>query len=142
MRERGRWVSANYLTFPGVNDRPEEEAALLAFLDDPGLSMIQWRNLNIDPEHYLRNLGLQGAIPPSSGLPEAAVKELVGVLRDEGVEGVGLPGTARLGEGAQLVDGLEALVEQRELLLDLVLASVDLRALDALSLAVTWTVSM
>jgi pyruvate-formate lyase-activating enzyme len=61
MRERGRWVSANFLTFPGVNDRPEEVDALLRFLEEPGLSMIQWRNLNIDPDHYLRNLGLQGA---------------------------------------------------------------------------------
>ena len=31
------------------------------------------------------NLGLQGAIAPTSGLPERAVKELQGVLQDEGV---------------------------------------------------------
>jgi pyruvate-formate lyase-activating enzyme len=58
MRRHGRWVSINYLTFPGVTDRPEEVAALTAFAGDPGLSMIQWRNLNIDPEHYMRNIGL------------------------------------------------------------------------------------
>ena len=34
------------------------------------------------------NLGLQGAIAPTSGLPERAVKELQGVLEDEGVAGM------------------------------------------------------
>lgn len=33
------------------------------------------------------NLGLQGAIPPTSGLPKRAVQELLDVLKSEGVEG-------------------------------------------------------
>jgi pyruvate-formate lyase-activating enzyme len=61
MRRAGRWVSINYLTFPGVNDRPEEVEALAGLLEDPGVSMIQWRNLNLDPEPYLHTLGLAGA---------------------------------------------------------------------------------
>jgi hypothetical protein len=68
MRRAERWVSINYLTFPGVNDRPEEVEALERLFEDPGVSMIQWRNLNLDPEPYLRSLGLAGADDTGMGI--------------------------------------------------------------------------
>lgn len=50
--DRGRWVSINYLSLPGFVDSPEESAALLDFLRDHPVKMIQWRNLNFDPVRY------------------------------------------------------------------------------------------
>lgn len=52
-RKEAKWSSINYLVFPGVTDDEAEVRALLEFAFDTGLSMIQWRNLNIDPERYL-----------------------------------------------------------------------------------------
>jgi pyruvate-formate lyase-activating enzyme len=52
-RLAGIWVSVNYLTFPGVSDDPAEFAAFAEFLRKTRPDMIQWRNLNTDPERYL-----------------------------------------------------------------------------------------
>ena len=55
-RRRGVWVSVNLLCFPGVTDTAEEVEALTRFIGEVGLDMIQMRNLNIDPEVYVRVL--------------------------------------------------------------------------------------
>ncbi|UCG52783.1 MAG: radical SAM protein, partial [Candidatus Latescibacterota bacterium] len=55
-RRRGIFVSVNLLYFPGVTDTPVEFAALLKFMRDYGADLIQMRNLNIDPEVYVRAL--------------------------------------------------------------------------------------
>jgi len=52
-KEEEKWSSINYLVFPGVTDDEEEIRVLLEMVLDTRLSMIQWRNLNIDPEAYL-----------------------------------------------------------------------------------------
>lgn len=52
-RSRGIFVSINLLYFPGVTDTEEEIAALGALVGGTGVSFIQLRNLNIDPEMYL-----------------------------------------------------------------------------------------
>jgi pyruvate-formate lyase-activating enzyme len=58
----GGKASINYFVFPGVSDREAEIEALLAFIKDTGLHLIQWRNLNLDPDLYLETLGdLSGA---------------------------------------------------------------------------------
>ncbi len=57
MKKHGGFVSINLLTLPGVTDRAEEVDALCSLIEDTGLDMIQWRNLNIDPEVYLAALG-------------------------------------------------------------------------------------
>ncbi|QTA91827.1 radical SAM protein [Desulfonema magnum] len=49
---RGKFVSVNYLNCPGFTDTPEEVSALLAFLREYPINMIQWRNLNFDPLRY------------------------------------------------------------------------------------------
>lgn len=51
---KGVYTSINYLIFPGVTDREEEIEAMLGFARRTGLKLIQLRNLNIDPEGYLK----------------------------------------------------------------------------------------
>jgi pyruvate-formate lyase-activating enzyme len=57
-RSHRLFTSINYLSFPGVTDSPAEVAALSGLIDDTGLDMIQWRNLNIDPDAYVETLNL------------------------------------------------------------------------------------
>ncbi len=52
--ERGIFVSINYLNCPGITDTPKERDALIRFLKDHPIRMIQWRNLNYDPVKYWR----------------------------------------------------------------------------------------
>jgi MoaA/NifB/PqqE/SkfB family radical SAM enzyme len=60
--EMGGKASINYFTFPGVSDREKEIEALLKLIKESGLHLIQWRNLNLDPDLYLETLGdLDGA---------------------------------------------------------------------------------
>ncbi len=56
MKERGKFVSINLFVFPGVTDAPKEAAALKEFIHTCGIDMVQWRNLNIDPDFYLEML--------------------------------------------------------------------------------------
>jgi len=49
---QGKFVSINYLNSPGVTDTAEEAEALLGFLEEHPIHMIQWRNLNFDPIRY------------------------------------------------------------------------------------------
>lgn len=58
VREAGGWASINYFTFPGVTDSVDEYEALRQFIRDTDLSMIQWRNFNIDPDWYLGKIGM------------------------------------------------------------------------------------
>ena len=51
-KRHGVYVSLNLLSFPGFNDRSEEQAAWLAFLAESGVDMIQLRNLNFDPDVF------------------------------------------------------------------------------------------
>ncbi len=72
-RSRGVWVSLNLLVFPGVTDTEEELDALAHLVGENGVSMIQWRNLNIDPEWYFKLMsGSEGQekleLSPSMGL--------------------------------------------------------------------------
>ena len=52
-RDAGVYSSINLLSFPGMIDREREVEALLAFVRETGLRLIQLRNLNIDPEVLL-----------------------------------------------------------------------------------------
>src|SRR6266436_5793395 len=52
-RDAGVYSSINLLCFPGMIDREREVEALLAFVKETGLRLIQLRNLNIDPEVLL-----------------------------------------------------------------------------------------
>jgi pyruvate-formate lyase-activating enzyme len=57
---RGIFTMINYLVSPGLTDSPEEVDALVRFIADTGVDMIQFRNLSIDPDFYNRSMGITG----------------------------------------------------------------------------------
>jgi len=62
-----KFVSINLFAFPGFSDSKEEEKSLIKFIKNTGIDMVQWRNLNIDPEYMFsqkafRNLKSKGLI--------------------------------------------------------------------------------
>lgn len=57
-RNHGGWASINYFTFPGLTDNVDEYEALREVIKYTDLSMIQWRNFNIDPDWYLGKIGV------------------------------------------------------------------------------------
>jgi len=63
----GKHTSINLLVFPGVTDTEEEVEALASLVASVDLDMIQLRNLNIDPELYMRTLAPE-AVQPGIGL--------------------------------------------------------------------------
>lgn len=68
-------VSINYLNCPGFSDSTEEVSALIRFLENYPIGMIQWRNLNYDPLRYWE---LMTSVSPS-GHPigmKAVLKEI------------------------------------------------------------------
>ena len=48
-----KFVSINLFIFPGFSDSIEQIKSLIKLIKNTGIDMIQWRNLNIDPESYL-----------------------------------------------------------------------------------------
>lgn len=67
-RDLDRWVSLNYLVFPGFTDHPTEIAALDRLIEDVCPDMIQTRNLNIDPQWYVEKLDLLSLSEKSTGI--------------------------------------------------------------------------
>jgi pyruvate-formate lyase-activating enzyme len=67
VRQHGGWASINYFTFPGMTDHPEELKALQDFIRYTDISMIQWRNFNIDPDWYLGKLNVM-ELPEGLGI--------------------------------------------------------------------------
>lgn len=68
MKAGGGFVSINLFVFPGFVDQPEEVKELIDFLHEYKIDMIQWRNLNIDPEYYLD--GIKAEDIPGIGIRE------------------------------------------------------------------------
>ncbi|TXI80877.1 MAG: radical SAM protein [Crocinitomicaceae bacterium] len=58
VRDYNGWASINYFVFPGMTDSEEELEALRSLISYTNLSMIQWRNFNIDPDWYLGKLSV------------------------------------------------------------------------------------
>ena len=56
MKEADRFVSLNYFIQPGVTDSSEEFDALSHLIESCRPDLIQLRNLNMDPEWYLKTL--------------------------------------------------------------------------------------
>lgn len=73
----GCWTSINYFVFPGMTDSNEEYEALRKLIRTTGLSMIQWRNFNIDPDWYLGKIGVT-----ETG-EMWGVKQMMEMIRDE-----------------------------------------------------------
>jgi molybdenum cofactor biosynthesis enzyme MoaA len=63
IKGHGGFASLNYFVLPGFTDEPEELEALIAFVANTGVDLIQLRNFNIDPEWYLRHVGHRPRLP-------------------------------------------------------------------------------
>ncbi len=74
--EAGVYSSINLLCFPGLVDAEDEIAALVAFLRETKVKLVQLRNLNIDPEVLLPR------IPQPAG-PPLGMRALIETLRRE-----------------------------------------------------------
>ncbi len=59
-KERGLFTMINYLVSPGLSDSETEVEALLRFIGETGVDMIQMRNLSIDPDFYNKRMGVAG----------------------------------------------------------------------------------
>ena len=56
-----KFVSINLFVFPGFTDLGDEVVALKKLIKNTNIDMIQWRNLNIDPEIYRSFVPKKGA---------------------------------------------------------------------------------
>ncbi|SJZ86218.1 radical SAM protein [Sediminibacterium ginsengisoli] len=77
VRSFGGWASINYFVFPGMTDSEEEYEALRKLIIDTDLSMIQWRNFNIDPDWYMGKIGVN-----ETG-DMLGIKQLMSLIREE-----------------------------------------------------------
>jgi hypothetical protein len=57
---RGLFTMINYLVSPGLSDSESEVEALLRFIAETDVDMIQMRNLSIDPDFYNKRMGSKG----------------------------------------------------------------------------------
>ncbi len=73
-KEKGVYTSINLLVFPGFTDREEEVDGLIDLIRKTRLDLIQMRNLNIDPDLYLKEMGR------GSGL---GISEMIRILKKE-----------------------------------------------------------
>ena len=77
-RDAGLYSSINLLCFPGLIDREREVEALLSFVRETGLRLIQLRNLNIDPEVLLPRM------PDLNTMGQAlGVRTMIDILKRE-----------------------------------------------------------
>jgi pyruvate-formate lyase-activating enzyme len=56
-KEKGIYTSINLLVFPGFTDREDEVEGLIRLIRRTNLDLLQMRNLNIDPDLYLKEMG-------------------------------------------------------------------------------------
>ena len=76
-RDRNRFVSVNYFVFPGVTDEAREMEAMARLMERTNFSMIQWRNLNIDPDLYLECMEGAGFDAGSPGVGVQVAMEML-----------------------------------------------------------------
>jgi len=75
-RDAGVYSSINFLLFPGIADSEGEVEAMVAFLRETGVRLVQLRNLNIDPEVLLPRM------PAPRGRP-LGIPAMIETLRRE-----------------------------------------------------------
>lgn len=75
-KRHGKFVSVNLFIFPGFSDSKEQVKALLGFIKNTGVDMLQLRNLNIDPDFYCEVLRCKNFSPEG-------VRSLVNILNKE-----------------------------------------------------------
>jgi pyruvate-formate lyase-activating enzyme len=74
--DQGLFTMVNYLVFPGITDQEAEVKAIQKLIRRTGLNFLHLKNLNIDPELYLRHM-------PVSRSPSRGHKNMVTALRRE-----------------------------------------------------------
>jgi len=77
MKKAGRFVSLNYFILPGFTDSAAELTALATMIDRHRPDFIQLRNLNIDPQWYLKSLDF----PPSGN--SLGIRSWLGLLKKQ-----------------------------------------------------------
>ena len=77
VKRSGRFLSLNYFILPGFSDQPREIEALLKLMARVQPEMIQLRNLNIDPDYYLKMIGWRDM---AEGV---GVRQMIGLIRKE-----------------------------------------------------------
>ncbi|NWG01728.1 MAG: radical SAM protein [Syntrophaceae bacterium] len=73
-KEKGIYTSINLLVFPGFTDKMEEIEGLIELIRETHLDLIQMRNLNIDPDLYLKVMG------KGEGL---GISQMIEILKEE-----------------------------------------------------------
>ena len=77
-RDAGVYSSINLLSFPGMIDREREVEALLSFVRETGLRLIQLRNLNIDPEVLLPRMPTLDSMGKALG-----IRAMIEIIKQE-----------------------------------------------------------
>src|SRR5205807_3990675 len=80
-RDAGVYSSINLLCFPSMIDREREVEALLAFIKETGVRLIQLRNLNIDPEVLLPRMPALDSMGKALGM-----RTMIEIIRREAPE--------------------------------------------------------
>jgi pyruvate-formate lyase-activating enzyme len=71
---KGIYTSINLLVFPGFTDRESEVKGLVELIRETNLDLIQMRNLNIDPDLYLKTMGSGGGM---------GISKMIDILKKE-----------------------------------------------------------
>jgi len=77
-KDKGGFVSINYLTMPGFTDLKDEYLAFKGLISAHRIDMIQWRNLNFDPLAYFKDLELSPDITSMLG-----IREVISLIKRE-----------------------------------------------------------
>jgi len=78
---KNKFVALNYLNCPGFTDSRLEFEALVKFLQTYPVSMIQWRNMNYDPQGYCKVMFKAGGRSSELGV-EFVINELKKLFPD------------------------------------------------------------
>ncbi|MBF0121858.1 MAG: radical SAM protein [Candidatus Omnitrophica bacterium] len=62
-KQHKKFIALNYLVMPGLTDTKEEFQKLVKFIHKTRVDMIQWRNLNYDPQRYLKKMDQNNKSP-------------------------------------------------------------------------------
>ena len=79
-RELGLYTMINYLVFPGISDQEEEIEAIIRLLRRTGVDFLHMKNLNIDPDLYMREMPVSDSkVVGMRRMAEIIQKELPGL---------------------------------------------------------------
>ena len=73
-REMGLYTMINYLVFPGVSDQEDEIEAFSKLIAKTGVQFVHLKNLDIDPQLYLKNM-------PAPKSKILGLKKMVSILK-------------------------------------------------------------